>query len=208
VKSKRHVAYPFALPVWRAPVYHTPAFFTLIARLARLVGRILPFAILHPLATLLTLLTYELWRCVSWPGLVAPALITIAVFMMWWLRWPASFIRWVQRPAPSKWRRWCYARRRPGVMTVARLAVSHRGRVLVPVLGKVISNGCTDLVRVRLVSGQCPADYADRAENLAHGFGVFLCRVRSARPGWITLELVRRDALASIIPAFPIPTAP
>jgi len=78
----------------------------------------------------------------------------------------------------------------------------------VPVLGKVISTSCTDLVRVRLVSGQRPADYADRAENLAHGFGVFLCRVRTAWPGWLTLELVRRDALAAIISAFPVPSAP
>ncbi len=34
-----------------------------------------------------------------------------------------------------------------------------------------------------------------------------MCRVRTARPGWITLELVRRDALAAIIPAFPTPAA-
>jgi len=32
-------------------------------------------------------------------------------------------------------------------------------------------------------------------------------RVRTNRPGWITLELVRRDALAAIIPAFPTPAA-
>jgi S-DNA-T family DNA segregation ATPase FtsK/SpoIIIE len=35
-----------------------------------------------------------------------------------------------------------------------------------------------------------------------------LCRVRTARPGWIILELVRRDALAAIIPAIPSPAAP
>ncbi len=99
-------------------------------------------------------------------------------------------------------------RRWAGVMTIARLAVVYRSRVLVPVLGKVTCTGCTDLVQVRLVSGQCPADYASRTENLAYGFGVFLCRVRTARPGWLTLELVRRDALAATIPAFPAPAAP
>jgi len=49
-------------------------------------------------------------------------------------------------------------------------------------------------VTVRLVSGQCPADYAARTDNLAHGFGAHLCRVRTARPGRITLELVLNDA--------------
>src|SRR5262249_25584020 len=81
-----------------------------------------------------------------------------------------------------KWRRWQYARHWDAVMSVARLAVAHRGRVVVPVLDKVTSTGCTDLVRVRLVSGQCPADYASRTDNLAHGFGAFLCRGRTARP--------------------------
>ena len=58
---------------------------------------------------------------------------------------------------------------------------------------------------VRLVSGQAAADFANRAENLAHGFGAMLCRVRSARPGFLILEFVRRDALAAIIPALAIP---
>jgi Replication initiator protein, pSAM2/FtsK/SpoIIIE family len=50
-----------------------------------------------------------------------------------------------------------------------------------------------------------PADFANRAENLAHGFGALLCRVHSARPGFLILEFVRRDALAAIIPALAIP---
>jgi S-DNA-T family DNA segregation ATPase FtsK/SpoIIIE len=45
-------------------------------------------------------------------------------------------------------------------------------------------------------------------EALAHGFGVLLCRVRSARPGWVVLEFVRRDALAAIVPALPVPDHP
>jgi len=60
-------------------------------------------------------------------------------------------------------------------------------------------------VLVRLVSGQCTADFAARADNLAESFGALLCRIRSARRGWVVLELVRRDALAAIIPALNIP---
>ena len=58
---------------------------------------------------------------------------------------------------------------------------------------------------VRLVSGQSPQAFADRAEELAHGFGVRSCRIRTARPGLVVLELVRRDALAAVIPALPVP---
>jgi hypothetical protein len=51
-------------------------------------------------------------------------------------------------------------------------------------VGKVRSAKFTDRVAVRLVPGQAAADFAARSENLAHGFGAVLCRVRSARPGW------------------------
>ena len=61
---------------------------------------------------------------------------------------------------------------------------------------------------VRLVSGQSAADFATRAENLAHGFGALLCRVRTARSGRVVLEFVRRDALAALVPALPIPGRP
>jgi S-DNA-T family DNA segregation ATPase FtsK/SpoIIIE len=60
-------------------------------------------------------------------------------------------------------------------------------------------------VLVKLASGQCPADFMNRADNLAHSFGAIVCRVRSAKPGWLVLEFIRRDALARIIPALPIP---
>ena len=59
--------------------------------------------------------------------------------------------------------------------------------------------------RIRLVSGQSVADFADHAENLAHGFGAMLCRVRAARSGAGVLEFIRRDALAVLVPALPIP---
>jgi len=68
-------------------------------------------------------------------------------------------------------------------MTIGRLAPVYQGRVLLPVLGKVSATAFTDRVQVRLASGQSAADFAARADNLAHGFGAMLCRIRSATPG-------------------------
>src|ERR1700678_3953205 len=79
--------------------------------------------------------------------------------------------------------------------------------VLVPVLAGVRAMGAVDLVTVGLVTGQSPADIADRTENLAHAFGTELCRVRDAGPGMVVLELVRADTLADPIPAFPLPSS-
>ena len=69
--------------------------------------------------------------------------------------WPSSFTRWVTAPARGKWRAWwCYRRRWEAVMNVADLAPWYRGRILMPVLGKVAATRYTDRVQVRLVSGQ------------------------------------------------------
>jgi S-DNA-T family DNA segregation ATPase FtsK/SpoIIIE len=128
-----------------------------------------------------------------------------ALLACWRVRWPASFSRCIGSPARGRWRRWHYQRHWLAVLTIAHLVPVFRGQVLVPVLGKVRSTRYTDRVPVRLVSGQAAADFAARAENLAHGFGAMLCRVRSSKPGFLVLEFVRRDALAAIIPALAIP---
>jgi S-DNA-T family DNA segregation ATPase FtsK/SpoIIIE len=146
-----------------------------------------------------------MWRVTGWLGLVVLAVTITAVLALWWWRFPASFSRFIGAPARGQWRAWHYRRRWAAVMTIGRLAPVYQGRVLLPVLGKVSATRFTDRVRVRLVSGQSAADFAARAENLAHGFGAILCRVRSAVPGALVLEFVRRDALAAIIPALALP---
>ena len=92
----------------------------------------------------------------------------------WRSFWPVSFAQWVLSPARNAWRAWRYRRRWAGVLTIAGAAPWYRGRVLVPALGKVTSTRYVDRVMVRLVSGQSAADFADHAENLAHGFGAML----------------------------------
>ena len=89
-------------------------------------------------------------------------------------------------------------------MTLAGLAPDYRGQPMLPVLGGVHRAGAVDLVRVGLVTGQAPADFEARAENLAHAFGARLCRIRAAAPGVVVLELVRADTLADPIGALPI----
>jgi S-DNA-T family DNA segregation ATPase FtsK/SpoIIIE len=76
------------------------------------------------------------------------------------------------------------------------------------VLGKVRSTRYVDRVQVRLVSGQSAAQVTDVADNLAHGFGAILCRVRTARSGAVLLEFVRRDALAQVVPPAPVQAYP
>jgi S-DNA-T family DNA segregation ATPase FtsK/SpoIIIE len=199
---------PFARPVWRAPVYRTPAGIILAAWLVKLIVRLLRLVFRHPVAASVLAVLAFLWLNLGWPGVAAIAGCAVLMLVIWRCYWPSAFARWAATPARSAWRAWCYRRRWHAVMSIADLAPWYRGRIVVPVLARVTATRYVDRVHVRLVSGQSPADFADRADNLAHGFHAILCRVRSARSGAVVLEFVRRDALAAIIPAQPIPDHP
>jgi S-DNA-T family DNA segregation ATPase FtsK/SpoIIIE len=199
---------PFALPIWRAPVYQTPAIFTIAVQLYRLVSWLVRLIARHPGAAGILAVLALTWVNLRLVGLVALAAWVVVVLAAWRWFWPVSFGRWVTGSARGAWRGWRYRRRWAGVMTIAGAAPWYQGRVILPVLGKVTSTRYTDRVQVRLVSGQSAADLAKCADNLAQGFGAMLCRVRSARSGRVVLEFVRRDALAAIVPALPIPDCP
>jgi DNA segregation ATPase FtsK/SpoIIIE, S-DNA-T family len=199
---------PFALPIWRAPVYQTPAIVTIAVQLYRLISWLVRLIARHPLTASILAVLALAWVNLRWVGLVALVAWAVVVLAAWRFFWPFSFARWVTGSARGAWRGWQYRRRWAGVMTIAGAAPWYQGRVILPVLGKVSATRYTDRVQVRLVSGQSAADLARCADNLAQGFGAMLCRVRSARSGRVVLEFVRRDALAAIIPAIPIPASP
>ena len=196
---------PFAPPVWRSPVYRTPELVIGLVQLIRLLAQAVWFVICHPLLDMIAGLLVLDYLNLGWPGLASVAGIVVALLIVLRLVWPASYARFVRAPMRDGWRRWYYRRRWLAVMTITGLAPLYRGRVLIPVIADVTAGGPMDRVTVRLVTGQSPADFADRAEGVAHGLGVHLCRVRPVAPGLVVLELVRRDALADPIPALPVP---
>jgi DNA segregation ATPase FtsK/SpoIIIE, S-DNA-T family len=196
---------PFAPPVWRSPVYRTPLWIVAVVHFARMIVWLVRFGFRHPVLVLAAVVGVLMWRVTGWLTLVVLAAGLAAALVVWRWRFPASFSRFMGTPARSQWRAWHYRRRWAAVMTIGRLAPVYQGRVVLPVLGKVSATSYTDRVRVRLVSGQSAADFAARADNLAHGFGAMLCRIRSASPGALVLEFVRRDALAVIVPALALP---
>jgi DNA segregation ATPase FtsK/SpoIIIE, S-DNA-T family len=159
-----------------------------LVQLARLLGRLIRLIIRHPITAGALALLVFLWLTIGWIGVAALAAWCALVLATWRHFWPGSLARLVTGLARNRWRGWCYRRRWSGVMTIAGLDEWHQGRVFLPALGKVSATRYVDRVPVRLVSGQSPADYAARADNLAHGFGALLCRVQQARPGAVVLE--------------------
>jgi S-DNA-T family DNA segregation ATPase FtsK/SpoIIIE len=199
---------PFARPVWRAPVSQTPPAVIAMVQLFRLLARLIRLIYRHRIIALVVALLGFVYAEIGWPGMTELVTGVTVILAGWRLLWRSSFAHWVAAPARNAWRAWRYRRRWGAVMMISGLAPWYQGRLILPVLGKVSSTRYVDRVRVRLVSGQSPADFADRADNLAHGFSAMLCRVRTARSGAVVLEFVRRDALAAIVRPAPMLASP
>lgn len=196
---------PLARPVLRSPVIHTPLWLVTLVQLLRWLWRLARFLARHPLADLILAALAVAWRFTGWPGPVLVICVLLVGSVTWRLAWPGSWSRIIAAPTLGRWRRWLYQRQWAAVMTIARLAGQYRGRIVLPLLGPVTTTGYTDRLYVRLVAGQSADDFAARAGNLAHGLGAIACRIRTAAPGTVIVELVRRDALAAVIPALPLP---
>ena len=201
---------PFAVPTWRAPVYRTPGWIITLVQLVRFLVWLARLIVRHPVTDAVLAVLVLVWLNVGWPGLVVLAAAVVVVLAAWrWARPSRSAGGSRPRRGASGGAGGVYRRRWAAVMTVAGLAPCS------------IRAGCCCRCSARCPrpgtptgwpSGWCPAsrpaDFADRADNLAHGFGAMLCRVRTARSGAVVLEFVRRDALAQIVPALPVPAHP
>ncbi len=169
---------PFAPAVWRSPVHRTPEAVIWIVQLLRGLWRLARFLLRHPLLDVAAGLVLVAWVNAGWPGLVALAGMTLAALAGLRIWRPDWFLRFVIVSAQCRWRWWFYRRHWHAVLTVAGLAPTYRGTVVLPLLGKVQAGECTDQVTVQLVSGQSPADFADRAE--AWRTGSWCCCAGSA----------------------------
>ena len=68
---------PFAVPVWRSPVYRTPEPVIMVVQLVRLIWRVLWFALTHPAVDAVAALVVVTWLGLGWPGVVGLAVIAV-----------------------------------------------------------------------------------------------------------------------------------
>jgi hypothetical protein len=96
---------PFAPPVWRSPVFHTPGWIITIVQAWRLLEALVGFLLRHPLVDLAAAVIVVTWLNLSWTGLIVLCAVVLVTLAAWRWRWPASFSRFVARPVLGKWRR-------------------------------------------------------------------------------------------------------
>ena len=80
---------PFAPPVWRSPVYHTPGWVITIVQLVRALIAIIKFLARHPVLDLVLAVELLAWSMAGWPAPVILTSTVTAVLIVWRLRWPA-----------------------------------------------------------------------------------------------------------------------
>jgi S-DNA-T family DNA segregation ATPase FtsK/SpoIIIE len=136
--------------------------------------------------------------------------VLIVGLLVWWRAHPASFDRWAAPHVRSTWRRWTVyrGRRWRDVLDECELTREHRrsGQLLVPRIVRVRSlTPSIDVLTVRIVRGQEPAMFIDRAAVLAEALGAHQVAVSRARPGVLTIIVERRMPFDRTLDAPTIP---
>ena len=113
---------PFAVPVWRSPVYRTPEPVIMIVQLLRLICRVIWFALTHPGVDAVAALVVVTWLGMGWPGVVGLAVIAVVGLAGLRVIHPVWFARFVAGPVRDQLAWWFYRRRWKAAMTLAGLA--------------------------------------------------------------------------------------
>ncbi|MFC3966188.1 hypothetical protein [Nocardia jiangsuensis] len=136
----------------------------------------------------------------GWSVGVGLGLVALAGIMLWRHRRPEMFERWVTARARTRFLTWWrYTRRWARLLTACNLTIREGDRTFCPRLLSVAVVASSDVVRLRMLAGQSPADFENRAEHLAHAFGADAARVTITGPATVELAFRYGDSLAEVI---------
>lgn len=186
---------------------HDDWFEDLVLSLAKTTGYLLWWSILFPAISIpiITSLAVAITHGPR-PGLII-AIACGAAYTGWaWLD-PHSFHAWVTEPVRHRWLTWSrYTRTWESVCTLHGLTARLGERTLVPTLQSVQIGKTTDVLQLRIVTGQSLTDWHKQADGLAAAWRADRITIRSIAPAEVRLTLMRGDVLAN--PAdLPMPTS-
>lgn len=175
--------------------------------------------------SLFTAAGYLLWWAVLFPAISIPigasltvgfthgpqpGVITAIAFSVAYAGWAwldaYSFRRWVTEPVRRRWLTWSrYTRSWESVCTLHGLTATLGARTLTPALHTVTIGTTTDILAVRIVTGQSVSDWQKQSEALAATWRADRITITATAPGELRITLMRGDVLAEPI-ALPMPT--
>ncbi|MBF6272169.1 MULTISPECIES: hypothetical protein [Nocardia] len=180
------------------------AFFAVVGWVVIAVFVLAWWALLFPMVSLPIAATAGLFWLYGWLPATATASASVGVLVLWWARYRESFHRWITRRARARFLAWFRYRRQWSAL-VDDCGLSVRNdldqAVRTPRLLGIGIGETTDTVRVQMLSGQCPDDWANRAVTLAHAFRAQECRVSVTGPARVQLVFRHGDSLAEPVSA-------
>ncbi|GLB83129.1 FtsK/SpoIIIE domain-containing protein [Mycobacterium kiyosense] len=178
----------------------------LIVSLFKAVGYLLWWAILFPTISIpiIACIAVAITHGVR-PGLITAIVVSVG-YMAWaWLD-NRSFHAWVTEPVRRRWLTWWrYTRNWDSVCSLHGLTAKLGERTLTPTLQSVQICAQTDVLRLRIVTGQSVQDWYRQAEALAAAWRAERITITATAPGELRIALMRGDVLAEPIP-LPMPT--
>ncbi|MGL5445348.1 MAG: FtsK/SpoIIIE domain-containing protein [[Mycobacterium] stephanolepidis] len=135
-----------------------------------------------------------------WQGINAgflTALGFIALYTLWGVLEEDSFQRWVIDPPQEHFQRWSrYLCRWEKVCTACGLTVKVGERQLIPVVLGVGIGTYSDVLQVRVVTGQSISNWQKQADALAAAFKADRITITGTAPGELRITIMRGDVLA------------
>ena len=172
----------------------------ILVALAKGVGVLLWWSVLFPMFSIPVIAS--VWVGVRCGPVVGVVLVVVSglALVAWSEIWPASFQQWVTQRMRTRWRTWwVYRHRWAAICTLHGLTAKLDNRTLVPALRSVTIGAASDVVVVRILTGQSVADWQNRSAALAEAFRARRVTIRSIRPGEIGITAHHGDALAAPI---------
>jgi S-DNA-T family DNA segregation ATPase FtsK/SpoIIIE len=169
---------------------------------------------------------YLLWLAILFPAISVPAFISLAVMVcygvgagmltgvglcafygFWASLDPPSFESWIAGPMRQRFQTWWrYTRTWESVCALNGLTARHQDRTLTPLLRSVWIGTHTDVIDLRVVTGQSVNDWQKRTRELAAAWRADRLTIRAAAPGEVRITITRFDFLARPVP-LPRPSA-
>jgi DNA segregation ATPase FtsK/SpoIIIE, S-DNA-T family len=178
----------------------------LIWALFKAAGYLLWLAILFPAISVAAVISLVVMVCY---GVGAGVLTTIGLgagYGFWAALDPASFESWIAQPLRQRFQTWWrYTRTWESVCALNGLTARHQDRILTPRVRSIWIGAHTDLIDLRVVTGQSVTDWQKRTQELAAAWRADQLTIRPTAPGELRITITRYDFLAQPI-RLPRPT--
>jgi S-DNA-T family DNA segregation ATPase FtsK/SpoIIIE len=170
---------------------------TMLVGAAKLIGLMAWWAVRFPLVSPPIVVALVATALAGWRLGVVVIVVCVISYGLWCYLDREAFHRLMWDPIRESWMTWWrYKRSWEHVCTLHHLTACLNDRTLFPLLQSVTIGATSDVLVVRIVTGQCVADWQKHSDALAQAWRAQRVTIRSTTPGELQIIVHHTDALA------------